>query len=315
MSAPFRFWVGTTDNDWFDFLSRRPHIDEVNFWQPSGKPLFAHLPMGSPFLFKLKKPHNCIAGGAWYVRNSALPLSLAWETFGEKNGTASRSEFETRLRRLHRHEGERNPTILCNVLVEPFFWKPEHWIHTPVGWAKNIVRGKSYDTATEDGRTLWREVEDRLQGRLPAPAKELPLLVAEGGARYGTPGLRTPRLGQGAFRVVVTEAYRRTCAITGENTLPVLEAAHIKPYAEEGPHDVANGLLLRSDFHKLFDAGLITVTPKLDVEVSPRIHEAWFNGKVYYRLHGKRLANLPEHAAHRPSPDFLRWHNEHVYAG
>lgn len=29
---------------------------------------------------------------------------------------------------------------------------------------------------------------------------------------------------------------------TGERTMPVLQAAHIKPYAEEGPHEVQNGL-------------------------------------------------------------------------
>ena len=40
-------------------------------------------------------------------------------------------------------------------------------------------------------------------------------------------------------------------AITGEKTLPVLNAAHIKPYAEEGPHEVRNGLLLREDLHTL----------------------------------------------------------------
>ncbi|OCN02834.1 hypothetical protein A7X67_02970 [Clostridium sp. W14A] len=42
------------------------------------------------------------------------------------------------------------------------------------------------------------------------------------------------RLGQGTFRVIVTEAYQRRCAFTGERTLPVLEAAHIKPYSENG---------------------------------------------------------------------------------
>jgi len=43
-----------------------------------------------------------------------------------------------------------------------------------------------------------------------------------------------PRLGQGSFRVLVTEAYDRRCAITNERTLPVLQAAHIKPYALNG---------------------------------------------------------------------------------
>lgn len=42
------------------------------------------------------------------------------------------------------------------------------------------------------------------------------------------------RLGQGAFRVLVTDAYQRRCAISGEKTLPVLEAAHIRPYSQHG---------------------------------------------------------------------------------
>ena len=108
-------------------------------------------------------------------------------------------------------------------------------------------------------------------------------------------------------------AYRRRCALTGESTLPVLEAAHILPFAESGPNDVANGLLLRSDFHKLFDLGMITVTPEFRVEVSPRIREEWFNGKAYYRLHGQELANLPASSSERPNPTFLRWHNESRY--
>lgn len=122
-----------------------------------------------------------------------------------------------------------------------------------------------------------------------------------------------PRLGQGGFRVVVTDAYRRRCAITGESTLPVLEAAHILPYAENGPHEASNGLLLRSDFHKLFDLGLVTVTPELRIEVSPRIKEEWFNGKAYYSLHGATLKSIPEHPNDRPRGAMLQWHNEHRF--
>lgn len=67
-----------------------------------------------------------------------------------------------------------------------------------------------------------------------------------------TPQIVRPRLGQGAFRIVVTDTYERRCAVTGERTLPVLEAAHIKSYADGGAHDITNGLLLRSDLHTLF---------------------------------------------------------------
>ncbi|MFA5536800.1 MAG: HNH endonuclease, partial [Bacillota bacterium] len=44
---------------------------------------------------------------------------------------------------------------------------------------------------------------------------------------YGKEQIIKPRIGQGAFKVLITDAYQRRCAITGEKTLPVLEAAHI----------------------------------------------------------------------------------------
>ena len=60
---------------------------------------------------------------------------------------------------------------------------------------------------------------------------------------YGKSILTKVRLGQGAFRVLVTDAYNRKCAISGEKTLPVLEAAHIKPYSESGSHFISNALI------------------------------------------------------------------------
>ncbi|MFN3973167.1 MAG: HNH endonuclease [Gemmobacter sp.] len=39
----------------------------------------------------------------------------------------------------------------------------------------------------------------------------------------------------------------RRCTITQEKTLPPLEAAHIRPYADGGVHEARNGLLLRRD--------------------------------------------------------------------
>lgn len=138
-------------------------------------------------------------------------------------------------------------------------------------------------------------------------------MVADRPVLYGSPILTRPRRGQGAFRALVTNAYGRRCAITGENTLPVLEAAHIKAAANEGLHNTFNGILLRSDFHKLFDAGLITVTPDHRVLVSSRIKERFFNGKVYNRLHGEALASVPIVAEDRPRGDLLQWHSENVF--
>jgi putative restriction endonuclease len=132
--------------------------------------------------------------------------------------------------------------------------------------------------------------------------------------RYGAPHLVRPRLGQGAFRVLVTDNYQRRCIITGERTLPALEAAHIRPYKEGGEHDTRNGLLFRRDIHKLFDDGYVTVTPGRRFEVSRRIKEEFENGRHYYALHGHEIAS-PLVPTQAPDSAALTWHNENRFLG
>ncbi len=138
--------------------------------------------------------------------------------------------------------------------------------------------------------------------------------VAEPQSRFGGPQLIRPRLGQGAFRVLVTDTYERRCAVTKERTLPALEAAHIRPYGDGGEHEASNGLLFRRDIHSLFDAGYVTVSPDMRFEVSRRIKEEFDNGRHYYELHGQRIF-LPADPARRPNADALKWHNESTYRG
>jgi putative restriction endonuclease len=95
----------------------------------------------------------------------------------------------------------------------------------------------------------------------------------------------------------------------------VLEAAHIKPFAQEGPHSVDNGLLLRSDFHRLFDSGYVTVTPDYRIEISRRLKEEFENGRSYYPFHGMQIDHLPGSPGDRPSRELLGWHNEKVFRG
>jgi putative restriction endonuclease len=306
-----KIWVGVTDEQWFNQLSLlKP--DEVNFWQPSGGRKFAALAPGEPFLFKLHSPKNFIVGGGHFVRHSPLPASLAWDAFGEKNGVASYRELLSRVRRYRKEDDSVDPVIGCNVLAEPFFFARAQWIPAPTSWAPNIVQGKTYDSMTSEGAALWREVQQSVAYH--AGVAESSVEPEESDAkRFGSEYLTRSRLGQGAFRVLVIDAYQRRCAVTGEKTLPVLEAAHIRPYANQGPHQVSNGILLRSDLHKLFDVGYVTVTPELTLEVSPRLREEWHNGREYYAHHGQPLSFMPTEASNRPRAEYLRWHNEEVY--
>ena len=102
-----------------------------------------------------------------------------------------------------------------------------------------------------------------------------------------------PRLGQGTFRVSVTDAYGRACAVTGEHSLPVLEAAHIRDYARDGPHEVRNGILMRADLHRLFDKGYLTISPEHRLEVSSRLRADYANGRSYYPLQGQASNRVP----------------------
>ena len=81
-----------------------------------------------------------------------------------------------------------------------------------------------------------------------------------------------------------------------------------------GPHRICNGILLRSDLHKLFDLGYVTITSDLRLEVSPRLKEEWQNGREYYALHGKDV-RAPSRAEYTPSPEYLDWHANNVFRG
>ena len=303
-------FVGVTDQDWFDYLSANDP-DEVNFWAPSGRNQFRALQPGELFLFKLHAPKNFIVGGGVFSNASNIPLSLAWEAFGTKNGAPTLNDMRKRVLRYRSGEvfadSRADPAIGCRILTSPFFWPESLWIPIPESWSKNIVVGRRYDTSETEGARLWDAVIER--AALPGSA-EHHLSID----RYGTPTLVRPRLGQGAFRVLVTDAYERRCAVSGERTLPILDAAHIRSYADGGSHEGSNGLLMRTDIHKLFDLGYVTVDEDQRFVVSHRLKADFDNGKHYYELHGGEV-RAPRSPNARPSPDALRWHRENRFLG
>ena len=314
-----RCYVANTDYDWYRYLLERSLApeppDEVNFWRPSGSKDFHAVRPGAPFFFKLKAPHYAIAGFGYFARASRVPLSLAWEAFKEQNGAATFEEFRARLSRLRAAplpRGE-DPVIGCLMIAEPVFFRHEDWVRQPDHWPKNLQSGKTYSIAEGEGRRLLEECQERA-GATIAAGRGHGLLGAEGGERYGTPALRRARLGQGTFSIAVRDVYGRACAVTREHSLPVLEAAHIKPYTEGGEHRLGNGLCLRSDVHKLFDKGYVTVGPDHAFRVSTHLRKDWNNGRVYYEYDGLEI-KVPDAVDERPDPAMLEWHRETVFKG
>lgn len=308
-----KLYVGITDYEWFKIL-KRENCDEINFWKPGGRAGFKALNPGDMFLFKLHSPKDYIAGGGFFLKFSILPSSLAWDAFGISNGAISFDALRSRIHKYKRtdHFSDPDPNIGCIILSMPFYFEEQEWIPVPQDWSQNIVQGKTYDTSTFTGMSLYKQVLERINKKnsiFTGIREQVPQ------NRYGSEQIIRPRIGQGAFKVLITDAYHRRCAITGEKTLPVLEAAHIKPYSQNGPHEISNGLLLRKDFHALFDRGYLTIDKNLNVEVSHRIKEDFGNGKEYYAHHGSKLIILPEQKEHLPDTYFLEWHNENVYLG
>ncbi len=306
-------FLALTDYRWFTFLANLPKLEEINFWQPGGV-AFKALKPGELLLFKLHSPRNFIAGGGFFAHSSLLPVSLAWDAFGQANGALSFDEMRAQIAGYRR--GKSSPgedfRIGCILLSQPFFLNEDEWISVPKDFAPNIVTGKRYDLTVEPGLSIYRQVQDRLKAALPVPDTlpmyEIPL------EKYGAPVEILPRLGQGIFRVVITDAYARRCSVSGEKVLPVLDAAHIRPYAQEGTHKPDNGILLRSDLHTLFDRGYVTITPDRRFEVSKHIKEEFENGHEYYALHGREIF-VPRKIVLQPAAENLAWHNENVYKG
>jgi putative restriction endonuclease len=309
-------WV--TDYDWYEFLIRQPGLDEVNFWRPSDRRTPRQLVPGVPVIFKLRKARGGrIVGFGIFAKHRVLPAWLAWDAFGAANGAPGFTEMRNRVERLrHDRGGPQRATgdyeIGCVMLTQPVFFPREDWVSAPAGWPENAVQGRGYDLSEGEGARIWRECLERA-ARIATPEIRR-TLIAENAPRYGEPSLVAPRLGQGTFRIAVLDAYGRSCAVTGEHSLPALEAAHIRPFSSDGPRAVSNGLLLRSDIHRLFDRGYVGVTTENAFVVSRHLREDFSNGRSYYPLHGRSI-QMPEAESERPDGRPLEWHLENVFRG
>ena len=305
-------YVAVTDFDWFELLAAQTDIYEINFWQPGGNRIFSAIERNELFLFKLHSPRDFIVGGGFFAHSTLLPVSIAWDVFGISNGATSLQQMRQRIERYRRKQPlpQQDYEIGCILLTQPFFLSESNWIQVPNDWKPSIVQGKTYDLTKGHGLKLFRDISERISLTFFDEDKS----VTEPKPRYGSPVEVFPRLGQGSFRIIVTDAYNRKCAVSNDKVLPVLIASHIKPYSKGGNHQPDNGVLLRSDLHTLLDRGYVTITPDYRFEVSRRIREDYENGNEYYAFHGSNI-NIPKVVTRRPSKENLTWHNSNVFLG
>jgi len=305
------YWY-PTDQNWFEFLSGADDCAEVNYWQPNGWSSIGRLERGAPFFFKLKAPHNHIGGFGFLDRHAEATAQTAWEAFGPANGAA---DFDTMVRRIEKYRRIRahDPSgpyrIGCIMVQVPVFFPRESWIPAPSSWDPHgRIKGMQVDLQNEENDWVLRQCLALARRLERTPLRPRVPIAADGTDAV----LRAiiPRKGQGPFRMALLDAYGQACAVTEEHSEPVLDAAHIRPYAEDRTYELSNGLLLRTDIHRLFEKGFVTVTPDHRFLVSPRLKALWDNGRTYYEL-ATRVGRirLPKDEADWPDREALEWHS------
>jgi integrase len=111
---------------------------------------------------------------------------------------------------------------------------------------------------------------------------------------------RKRRIGHPNYKKLTHTAYNK-CAVTGETFPEILEACHIQPYINEKSNHIQNSILLRSDVHKLFDDGFLTIDENYTVIVSPSLESDY-----YKKYHGEKI-HLPSDPVFHPSKDALNY--------
>lgn len=303
-------YVGNTDENWFRHLKAMPNLSEVNFWQPSPQH-FKAIPEGGTFLFRLKSPINKIAGFGTLASASTVTVEQAWRDMGELNGVASLEEFLKRLGRYREGKAQEYSRIGFKIIAQPVFLDEADWIEQPTDWKPQIVTGKSYHSDSLEGQKLMSFVRQHSAEtkQFSHDRQYFEGFGEAGQERFGSPKLVSPRLGQASFRLSVFGAYDGACCVTGTTSPPTLEAAHIRPYSEGGSHEVRNGLLLRVDIHRLFDAGLLTLDENLRLRISAPLKD----DSTYAALEGHQIES--PHYGPDPCEHNVAWHRVNKFRG
>lgn len=190
--------------------------------------------------------------------------------------------------------------VTCDLGGETKFKRPYHRGFR-TGWELTPEVATQFEAAwgTRTGEVSRSHGTDSAPSRMKSVPEFDPEQVKDDAERV----LREidARRGQGEFRNRLIDAYEGRCAVTGCEATPALDAAHIIPFSGPSTQHVANGLLLRSDIHTLFDLDLIRVHPLKRVIV---VDES-LRGTEYERLAGKKLRE-PRNPQERPHKDALR---------
>lgn len=287
--------------DWLEHLKEQP-LTEVNFWTPTPWNV-RRLQAGDTFYFLLKAPIRKIGGYGRFIRYENLTPRDAWDKYGKGNGVTTVEDLISKVgriagRRSKLFKSDNDYKIGCIVLNDPVFFDEEDYIAVGkmgMSFPAKVVKHKYF---REDALAPINPLISWALSGKDDPFE----LVGKGNKEYET-GRRKRRKGCSQFRIKVLKAYDYKCAVSGETCDEVLDAAHIEDYINEKSNHVQNGISLRLDLHRLYDAGLIDIGADYKVKVSPHVHST-----EYVHFDGKKI-HLPQEPSLRPSRKALNKHS------
>ncbi len=152
-------------------------------------------------------------------------------------------------------------------------------------WGKSVIRVQE---SAQNGVATWFDNDDKNQNGKASWKRLASGLFKEAKREYYSRLQRE----QDIFRAALL-AFDGRCVISKEPMTEALEAAHIIPSKMRGAEVVENGIILRSDIHRLYDSGCFVIDPSGVVIVVREVSE-------HYRslLDG---AHLPEQTVQRVS--------------
>jgi len=119
------------------------------------------------------------------------------------------------------------------------------------------------------------------------------------------------------FRPQVLRAYEYQCAMCGwdarlSDSSVALEAAHIRWKAYQGPDDPRNGVCLCVLHHRLFDRGVLGISPDLRIKVSQDFNGRGRPAQLVIELANQELTP-PQASGQRPDEQYIHWHQTQVF--
>ncbi len=297
------FRVLNTDPGWIEVLRTHNIHDNVNFWRKDKRKL--HLPEGSRFYFKLRGSRS-VAGTAVVRGQVEMAIREAWERFGIRNGVTSYETLRSKAVDVLEVTGD---TLNCLVLDEVEILDPGAYPQLSPDFVatqnpKDFLEGSLPDIESAFSATVPFGLSD-IESKLASDGAFDPASVKA--ARESNLRAIVMRRGQAEFRRILMDAYNLECAVTGTAVSPILEAAHIYPYDGPETNVLQNGILLRADWHTLFDLGFWSLDDDYRIIVAPGVTA------VEYRKYHNTPVRLPNVASHRPSLKAVKWHRSKVF--